>query len=181
MTQKPFRVPPFPRFFLAALGLVLILGPRASLGDPVHEVVAYAGRFDPVNEDTPELGWEVRLSPRRFRWQPSWLPELSPIGGVMATSRGSLYTYGGFSTKLELSSRWQLTPSLSAGIYARQEGKDLGGPLEFRSSLEMTYVVSDRSRLGFAIHHLSNSRIFTLNPGSESLVLAYVARLGRNP
>lgn len=158
----------------------MALGQGLSAAEP-HEVVAYAGRFDPIQEDTAEIGWEVRLAPRRFRWQPHWLPQLSPIGGVMATSRGALYTYGGFSTPVELSSRWLFTPSLSAGIYAHQNGKDLGGPFEFRSSLELTYVLSGRSRLGFAVHHLSNARLHRVNPGSESLLVVYVARLDRRP
>lgn len=180
MIAKPSRIPSLLCFFLVTSGLAGELGPGAS-AEPVHEVVAYAGRFDPIQEDTAEIGWELRLAPRRFHWQPRWLPDLSPIGGVMATSRGALYTYGGFSTRLELSSRWLLTPSLSAGIYAHQNGKSLGGPFEFRSSLEASYVFSDRSRLGFAIHHLSNSRLYSDNPGSESLVVAYVAQLGRRP
>lgn len=176
MKSTPTRFSVIPCLLAFASGILLSTGIAAA---QAHEVVAYAGRFDPANEDTPELGWELRLAPRRFRWLPGWLPEVSPIGGVMATSRGSLYTYGGFSTYVELSSRWGLTPSLAAGLYARQDGKDLGGELEFRSSLELGYQLSERSRLGLAVHHLSNSRLYRRNPGSESLVLAYVAKLGR--
>jgi len=62
---------------------------------PSPAVAVYAGRFDALNEETNEVGLEWRSAPRRFRCQPSWLPDLWPIAGVMATSRSAFYVYGG--------------------------------------------------------------------------------------
>jgi hypothetical protein len=51
--------------------------------------------------------------------------------------------------------------------------------VEFRSGLEVSYRLDDRSRLGLSFYHLSNGVIYDVNPGGESLCVVYGVRLGR--
>ena len=70
--------------------------------------------------------------------------------------------------------RLVVTPNFAPSLYWKgTSGKDLGHPLEFRSGLEIAYRFDDRSRLGLAVHHLSNASISDDNPGTELLTLYY--------
>jgi lipid A 3-O-deacylase len=178
------------RFFRRALfgaPLLLILMPSPSpaqpwqLGPP-ESVSASVGKFEFLDDEAVEsyeMGWEVRFAPRRFRLLPRAVPDVIPVAGAMASSRGVLYPYGGFRLELPLSERWMLGSGLAAGLYYRAHGKNLGGALEFRSHIEMAYRLSGDSRVGLCIYHLSNGGVFDFNPGTESLLFTYTASLRR--
>lgn len=149
------------------------------LGAP-QTVVASSGVFEPLMPGgSYEIGAEVQYAPRRFRFLPGFLPEIIPAVGVIAIAEGDLYAYGGFRFEIPLGRRWALYPNTAAGLYYRSDGFDLGGPLEFRSGIELAYRLPDGSRLGLCLYHLSNAGLFDRNPGSESLVLTYSAGLLR--
>jgi hypothetical protein len=67
------------------------------------------------------------------------------------------------------------TPGFAAGLFHRGGGQNLGGPVEFRSSIELAYRFGDGSRLGLNLSHLSNGGFYDRNPGTESLVLVWSA------
>jgi hypothetical protein len=48
--------------------------------------------------------------------------------------------------------------------------------IEFRSGIELSRRLGERSRLGVSFFHLSNAALYNFNPGSESLVLTYTTR-----
>ncbi len=147
---------------------------------PPETVVASSGVFDPfVNSISYEIGSELQFAPRRLPFLPGFLPEMIPTVGVMAGAQGSLYAYGGFRVEVPFGGRWMFIPGWAAGLYNRSEKFDLGGPLEFRSSLELAYRLHGGSRLGVCLYHLSNAGLFDRNPGSESLVVTYSADLQR--
>lgn len=144
------------------------------------EVGLGAGEVE-VFEDGPghEIDLEVRFPPRRFHLLPRFLPDLVPLLGTIATTKGMVYAYAGLRAELPLGHRWWFSPSFSGGVYYRAAGQDLGGPVEFRSALEISYELGRGSRLGVCLYHLSNGGIFPPNSGSESLVFTYSAALGR--
>jgi hypothetical protein len=147
---------------------------------PPELVSASTGAFEVRKEwDEYEVGWELRFAPRRFRLLPRFVPDAIPVTGAMASSRGILYVYGGLRWDLPLGERWVFSPGSAAGVYYRGDGKDLGGPLEFRSHLELAFRLPGDARLGLCLYHLSNAGILGFNPGSESLVLTYSAKLRR--
>ena len=150
------------------------------LGHP-REVVASSGVFEALKDaDTFEIGTEFRFAPRRFSWLPRSVPDLIPTAGMMASSRGILYAYGGLRIELPLAHRWGMSIGSAAGLYERAHGKNLNGPLEFRSHLELSYRLRSGSRVGLCLYHLSNANLNPEgNPGSESLVLNYSAPLRR--
>jgi len=162
---------------LACLLVLSILtpGPAAAV-EPV-EVAATVGRYSILDEDKGvEGGWELRFAPRRLWLHPKWLPAVTPLAGAMATAKGALYVYGGFGLDLPLGQGWDLRPNWGAGLFYNDGDRDLGGPVEFRSAVELSKRVSARLRLGFTFYHLSNGGLFKRNPGSESLVLTVAAR-----
>jgi lipid A 3-O-deacylase len=90
--------------------------------------------------------------------------------GINANGDNMLYFFGGINYEYIFSNGLYVSPNLSAGIYRRGDSKDLGGPIEFRSVLEVGYRFDNGMRLGAAVSHLSNASIYDQNPGSESVV-----------
>jgi hypothetical protein len=141
-------------------------------------VTASSGVFDPfVDGSSYEVGSELRFAPRRFRFLPASLPGVIPAAGMVAGVHGSLYAYGGFRFDFPFGRRWTFSPGWAVGLYDRSPRFDLGGPLEFRTSLELAWRLPDGIRVGVCLYHLSNGGLFARNPGSEALVLTYSAGL----
>jgi lipid A 3-O-deacylase len=105
-----------------------------------------------------------------------WL--LHPIAGAMATSDGAFHLFGGFSIDVPLGKGPLLRGSFAPGYFHRGHGKDLGYPLEFRSSLEIGWRFDARWSLGIEWYHLSNARLGDINPGDASLLLTLTLPLG---
>ena len=57
------------------------------------------------------------------------------------------------------------------GLYSRGKGVDLGGPIEFRSGIELAYRLENGMRLGLGWDHRSNLEIYARNPGVEMVHL----------
>ncbi len=166
-------------FFLYLLLSHPAAGQLLPLG-PAEYVSASTGTFEIRKElDEYETGWEVQFAPRRFWPLPSWSPDLMPVVGAMATSQGTLYGYAGFRAEFPWGKSWVGSSGWATGVYYRGPGggKDLGSALEFRTHLELAYRLPGDARLGLCLYHLSNGGIYHLNPGSESLVLTYSAKL----
>ena len=99
--------------------------------------------------------------------------KIRPFAGGFATSDASLYGYFGFLLDIYFGNRWVLTPNTAVGAYTGGDGEDLGHVIEFRSGFELAYRFDDRSRLGVAVHHLSNASIGDENPGTETALIYY--------
>ena len=167
-------------FWVVGLALAVGVGSAAPLAaEQPTDLAVSAGLFEALmtdrsNEDNPEIGGELRFAPRELRFLPDFVPPVSPVVGGMVTSRGSLYLYGGLGLELPLSQGFVFSPSFGVGAYHRADtGKDLGGALQFRSSLELIYLTRRHGAVGLGLYHLSNAGIDELNPGSESLLFTY--------
>lgn len=137
-----------------------------------------AGIFNVLHDDSDtagQIGAEYR-----FR---EWDFGIRPTLGVLANWNGGLYGYGGLNWEVPLiANRLFLTPGIMIGAYSQGNGKDLGGPIEFRESIELAYQFDNAQRLGLAFTHMSNASIYDHNPGVEALLLEYslpVSMLGR--
>ena len=65
------------------------------------------------------------------------------------------------------------TPSFGAGIYNDGSGKKLGNDLQFRTSLEVSYELKNKSRIALSLSHISNANLGDKNPGVEILSFYY--------
>ena len=150
----------------AALGMLFagaMLGPASaqvtfgSPGDPPR-IALGAGAFDitPSNHKDSHTAAELRAE---YRYgDVFWL--LSPFIGAAGTSDGAFPAL-------------VLTPNVAAGYFARGNGTRLGSWVEFRSGAELAYRFADQSRLGIAVHHISNAGLTKQNPGEQSVLLMY--------
>ena len=65
------------------------------------------------------------------------------------------------------------TPSFGAGIYNNGSGKKLGNDVQFRTSLEVSYQLKNKNRIGISFSHISNANLGDKNPGVEILSFSY--------
>jgi hypothetical protein len=104
-----------------------------------------------------------------YKWSPV-VYTLRPFVGVTGTVHQSGYLYGGIGLDLFIGKYFVLTPSFAPGLYYRGHGKNLGYPLEFRSSIEAAVIFKKNYRLGVQFYHISNASLGHKNPGEESLI-----------
>lgn len=162
--------PNYPASTVVAVSFLVVLAiaaPPGSLaaGEPIGWTI-YGGRWG-VGKDgeTSELGAEVR--------RPIGDRRLDLVGGVAATADEALWGYAGVSSGFDLRDGWEVRPGFAVSVFEEGDGKDLGGPIEFRTSLELSYRVGPRMRIGLLVYHLSNGGIYDLNPGANSVVLTF--------
>jgi lipid A 3-O-deacylase len=142
-------------------------GPARAEDDPSF-VSLSAGGYDIIGVHSHPAGFaggEFRFGTKL------WI--FKPMLGVIGTSSGSFYGYGGFLVDIYLSPRWVLTPNGAFGYFSQGSGTDLGSHSEFRTGAELAYRFDDRSRLGLQFHHISNAGISKKNPGEEDAGIVY--------
>lgn len=82
----------------------------------------------------------------------------------------SVFVGLGLGIDFYLTKFFVITPSFSPGVYFKGKGKDLGYPLEFRSSIEAA-IEWKKARLGGQFYHISNASLSSRNPGANAYVL----------
>lgn len=122
-----------------------------------------AGVLD--QESVDGIGVEYRHSPVVWNLQPM-------IGFSGSAAEDTSYTFAGVHYPIDMGERWRLSPSLAAGYFDPGGGLSLGGQLEFRSGIEVNYLLSKEWRVGVAFTHLSNGGLYDFNPGTEAVSLS---------
>ena len=105
---------------------------------------------------------------------------LKPFVGIEVTSDSASYFIGGIYLEDNLGtlisgeeSKINITPSFGIGYYDYGSGENLGHNLEFRTTLEISYELESKNRIGLSFGHISNANIGDKNPGVEILGLSY--------
>ena len=105
---------------------------------------------------------------------------LKPFFGIEFTNDSASYFLTGIYFEDNLGelldgdkSRLFFTPSFGAGIYNDGSGKNLGNDLQFRTSLELSYELQNKNRIGISFSHISNANLADKNPGVEILNISY--------
>jgi|SRR5438105_4291327 len=140
--------------------------------EPVDLLMASAGWVDVSRRRHSAVELGLGYGPRLRLWA------FRPAGGLIVTTKEAVYGWTGIAYDVRIGPL-TLTPSFAPGLYRRGRGVDLGYPLEFRSQLEAGYRISDRSRVGMALSHVSNASLGRTNPGVEAVTLLYTRALGR--
>lgn len=162
------------------LPALLPASPLSAQSGPSPRLAVYAGAYDvgDYEADTAEVGLECQLRPVWTGRLPGRVG-LRPIVGLAGTTDRAAWVYAGLRADVEAGPAWRVSPSFAVSLFDDGDGKELGGPVEFRSGLEISYLVGAVSRLGVTFHHLSNADLYDDNPGSNSLLLTWTRPLGR--
>lgn len=167
----------------AALALLIGAAPAAAQfisldppdGHPDKEYFAIGGgAFDALQGEN--VAGEVRAE-LRFGYKLFGL--LKPFIGGSVTTERAVYGYGGFGVDIYLGQHLVLTPNAAVGAFDEGDGRNLGSIVEFRTGAELAWRFEDRSRLGIAVHHISNAGITERNPGTETVLIVYSIPLFR--
>ncbi len=103
--------------------------------------------------------------------------KVRPFVAGLVNFQGSLWIGGGVDFDIYCGRPVVITLGLGPGYFYRGKGKDLGYPMEIRSSIELAYQFKSHARLGTQFYHLSNASFSSRNPGVECLVLFYAIPL----
>ena len=105
---------------------------------------------------------------------------LKPFFGIEFTTDQASYFLTGLYFEDNLGeliegrdSKFYFTPSVEPGYYEDGTGKKLGNSLQFRTSLEISYELKNKNRIGLSISHISNANLGDKNPGSEIISISY--------
>jgi hypothetical protein len=145
-----------------AATVLLLLASFAARGEATSIVIA-TGQLGMRKEIRHSLGIDVQVR-SGWRWH-----VIRPVAGVLTSSKGGAYVYSGVVADIPLAGTFQLTPGFAPGIVLATGNRDLGSPIEFRSSLEVSFVPVEPLRFGIGLSHVSNGRLGQHNPGVETL------------
>ena len=105
---------------------------------------------------------------------------LKPFAGIELTSDSAFYLISGIYLEDNIGdlmtgkdNNWNFTPSFGVGYYDDGDGKKLGNKVEFRTTLEFSYQLVSKDRIGFSFGHISNANIGNKNPGAEIISISY--------
>lgn len=154
------------------------LGSQITLGSPAEgpSIATAAGVFDITPDKKKSLAARNAQLQGEYRFgDVAWI--IAPFVGLMGTSAGGFYGYGGFGFDINFGGNWVLTPTFAGGYWYRGSGFNLGSWWEFRSGAEFDYRFQNQSRLGIAFYHMSDAGLTKENPGEEALLLVYTVPL----
>ena len=92
-------------------------------------------------------------------------------GASITSNRGLWVGVGNTTTFTTPDNRWYAEFHVMPGLYAKGSEVGLGGPIEFRSGLELGYQNREGLRIGIGADHRSNAGIYSNNPGMETVYL----------
>lgn len=147
--------------FMAAAALAL-----APVVPAQAEAPAFAVALGHNSSGSQELFLSRRSVPFAQGLQPVFGASLSTYREAWAGA-GLAYTWRG-SDQASF-----VRAALMPGLYSRGNGRDLGGPIMFRSSIEAGWNLRGGGELSIGLAHRSNAGIYAQNPGLDTLFLSY--------
>ena len=108
-----------------------------------------------------------------WRGAPVWQGFQPVVGGSLSSRReawagaGLAYTWRGSDSSTFVRA------AVMPGLYSRGNGRDLGGPVMIRSSLEAGWSLRAGGELAIGLSHRSNAGIYAQNPGLDTLYISY--------
>ena len=163
--------------------ILLITSNVVADGYDVFGVGLYDIKFDGSNtNEALDIRYERRFDNSLLEIGPESYDffNLKPFAGFEITSDSASYFLAGvyvednvgtlFTNK---SSNFIITPSFGAGYYDDGDGKKLGNEIEFRTTLELSYQLENKNRIGISFGHISNANLGDKNPGTEILSLSF--------
>ncbi len=170
--------------FVAKILMIFLLSTNIfAEGLNIYSVGIYDIKFDNSDDkQTSDFRYEVRLDESIFDIGPEQdnFFFLKPFFGIELTGESAFYALGGIYLEDNLGQLFSnkknkliFTPSFGAGYYENGDGLDLGNDLQFRTTLEISYVLENYNRLGLSFGHISNANLGNKNPGVEVIAINY--------
>ena len=163
--------------------IILFSNPLASKGTNVFGLGIYDIKFDGSEKNqATDFRYEYRSDKSLFDIGPEEdnFFFLKPLFGIEFTNDSASYFLTGIYFEDNLGellegdeSKFFFTPSFGAGIYDDGSGKKLGNNLQFRTSLELSYELKNKNRIGVSFSHISNANLGDKNPGVEILSFSF--------
>ena len=171
------------RLFLILLTL-LISVPVFSKGTNIFGIGIYDIKFDGSEKNqATDFRYEFRSDKSLFDIGPEEdnFFFLKPFFGIEYTNDYASYFLTGIYIEDNLgdllagdTNQYYFTPSFGVGIYDDGSGKKLGNDIQFRTSLEFSYELNNKNRIGISFSHISNANLGDKNPGVEILSFSYL-------
>jgi len=156
-----------------SLILVLLLTTTKSFAsEDNHQLNFYVGNFDFSDHKQAAIlvGFQHQNEDLN---RDTLIGNISPITGGFVTENSAIYVYTGFEWNVDMGS-FTFTPSFAPGLYHEGDGKDLGHVLEFKSEVQVSFDLSQSSKLGFSYNHVSNASLGDKNPGANSYMFNFL-------
>ncbi|MCH8464989.1 MAG: acyloxyacyl hydrolase [Roseinatronobacter sp.] len=145
-----------------------------------YALVALLGFTFPAAADSPRviasLGQhlEARSTEGYIRYLGSpvfW--KFQPVIGLSVAGNGSGWAGAGTAVtwRAQEAAGIFLRASTMAGVYRRGSGPYLGGPIQFRTALDLGVSQQGGMEFGLGVDHRSNAGIYKTNPGRNSVYL----------
>ena len=170
------------RIFISIV-IIFFSNPLVSKGTNVFGLGIYDIKFDGSEKNqATDFRYEYRSDETLFDIGPKDdnFFFLKPFFGVEYTNDSASYFLAGIYLEDNLGelfegqkSKYFFTPSFGAGFYNDGSGKKLGNDLQFRTSLELSYLLQNNNRIGISFSHISNANLGNKNPGVEILSFLY--------
>ncbi|MCC5960288.1 MAG: acyloxyacyl hydrolase [Rhodobacteraceae bacterium] len=97
---------------------------------------------------------------------------LQPVVGLSAAGNSSGYIGVGAAYTLRAHHSGLFTRLTGlAGVHKRGDGRNMGGPIQFRTALDVGYKTASGIEFGIGADHRSSARIYRPNPGLNTAYL----------
>jgi hypothetical protein len=168
---------------LTLLFIILKTSTGLSQGYDIFGIGIYDVKFDGTPSDnSTDMRYERRFDNTIIDIGPEKdnFFYLKPFAGIELTSDSAFYLISGIYLEDNIgdlvigkNNNWNFTPSFGVGYYNDGNGKKLGSKVEFRTTLEFSYQLLNKDRIGISFGHISNANIGNKNPGAEIISISY--------
>jgi hypothetical protein len=152
--------------------LLALFAATAAWAQPDLSFSVATGQYGMRKEVPHSLGIDFELRPA-WRWN-----LVRPVAGLLTSSHGGAYIYSGLVVEIPLPGGLMLAPGFAPGVVVDEGDRVLGFPIEFRSSIELSWSPDNRLRMGLGLSHISNASLGDRNPGVEVLSFGFSFPLG---
>ena len=139
-----------------------------------HQINYFAGNFDFSDDKQSAMLVGFQHQDENLI-RDTFLGNVSPVTGGFITENSAAYIYTGIEWNIDMGGM-MFTPSFAPGLYHEGDGKDLGHILEFKSEVQLSYAVSDKTSFGASYNHVSNASLGDKNPGANSYMFNFLKK-----
>ena len=170
------------KFLVSLLLLVLTSTNLNASGLHIYGLGVYDVICDGVDDPTTDFRYEKRFDNSIFDIGPEEdnFFFLKPFVGFEYTGDDASYFISGIYLEDNLGklikgkeNKYIFTPSFGFGFYDDGSGKKLGNNIQFRTTIELSYELENKNRIGFSFGHISNANLGNKNPGVEVFSINY--------